>query len=98
MASVTAKVIWLVGLFAELNWKLTLPVKMFCDSKATLKITENPIYHERMKHIETDCHFISDKIQKGMIQTEHVKIDLQLTDILTKGLGHTQHEFLLSKR
>lgn len=97
MASATAKVVWLVGLFAELNWKLTLPVKLFCDSKAAIQIAANPIYNERTKHIEIDCHFIREKIQKGIIQTEHVRTDHQLADILTKGLGHTQRDFLLSK-
>ncbi|XP_070001926.1 uncharacterized mitochondrial protein AtMg00810-like [Nicotiana sylvestris] len=52
---------------------------------------------EVMKHIEIDCHFIREKIQKGLIEIAHVKSELQLADILTKGLGRAQHEFLLSK-
>ena len=79
--------IWLIVLFAELNWKLTLPVKLFCDSKAAIQIAVNPIYHERTKHIEIDCHFIREKIQKGIIQTKHVRTDHQLADILKKALG-----------
>jgi len=62
MVSATAEVVWLIGLFAELNWKLTLPVKLFCDSKAAIQIAANPIYHDRTKHIEIDCHFIREKI------------------------------------
>lgn len=62
MTSATTEVVWLIGLFAELNWKLTLPVKLFCDSKAAIQIAANPIYHDRTKHIEIDCHFIREKI------------------------------------
>jgi len=97
MANAVAEVVWLVGLYKELKVELELPVKLFCDSKAALQIAANPIYHERTKHIEIDCHFIREKIQEGLIQTDHVPSKMQLADILTKSLGRTQHDFLLSK-
>lgn len=95
MANAIAEVAWLVGLFAEL--KIELPVKLYCNSKTTLQIAANPIDHKRTKHIEIDCHFIREKICEGLIHTEHVSSAMQLVDILTKGLGRTQLEFLLSK-
>ena len=97
MANAVSEVVWLIGMYKELKIELELPIRLFFDSKAALQIVANPIYHERTKHIEIDCHFIREKIQEGLIQTEHVPSRMQLADILIKSLGRTQHDFLLSK-
>lgn len=97
MGTAIVEVVWLVGLFGKLNLQLKLPVKLFCDSKVAFQIAANPIYHERTKHIEINCHFVREKIQERLVETTHVRSGLQLADILTKGLGRTQHESLLSK-
>ena len=97
MASTVVEVSWIIGLFRELDMPIVLPIVIYSDSTAAIQIASNPVFHERTKHIDIDCHFIREKIQKGIIQTEHVRTDHQLADILTKGLGHTQHDFLLSK-
>lgn len=69
MANAIAEVVWLAGFFAELKIELEVPVKLYYDSKATLQIAANPIYHERTKHIEIDCHFIREKIQGGLMRS-----------------------------
>nr|XP_009621230.1 uncharacterized protein LOC104112896 [Nicotiana tomentosiformis] len=46
MASCTAEITWLIGLFKELGVDVELPVKLRCDSKAAIQIEANPIFHE----------------------------------------------------
>ncbi|WMV51999.1 hypothetical protein MTR67_045384 [Solanum verrucosum] len=96
MANCAAEITWLVGLFKELGVSIELPIKMVCDSKAAIQIVANPIFHERTKHIDIDCHFVREKICQGLIKTEFTHTKDQLADLLTKSLGKAQHQLLLS--
>lgn len=83
---VVAELVWLQGLFKDLGAQVELPMHLHCDNKATMQIASNPMYHERTKHIEIDCHFIRERLQEGMIKTEYIASKEQMTDIFTKAL------------
>ena len=86
MASTASELTWIKQLLADMEIKIQEPIKMFCDNQAARHIASNPVFHERTKHIEVDCHFIREKIQSKEIETPYVKSKDQLEDIFTKGL------------
>ena len=62
------------------------PIKEFCDYNATISIIQNPVHHDRIKHVEIDRHFIKEKINNEILKVEHIPTSKQTTDIFTKAL------------
>jgi len=60
-------------------------------------IAENPIFHERTKHLRIDCHYTKDKILEGFLQIAYVPSKEQLANLMTKPLGELQHNLLSSR-
>ncbi len=97
MAMASSEIIWLRRLLSELLTKQMVATNLYCDNHATIHIANNPVFHERTKHIEVDCHFVREKLLSGELIPRYLQSHLQLADLFTKGLGKQQFQFLLGK-
>ena len=78
MTQFVSKIMWIRQLFVEVGIETSIPTKLWCGNQATMHIASNPVFHERTKHIEIDCHFVPEKIQLGLISIGYVKTREQL--------------------
>ena len=97
MANTCLELTWLSYILEDLKVNLEEPSSLYCDNQAALHSAANPVFHERTKHIEIDCHIVREKLRAGHVKPSYVPTRLQLADIFTKALGKDQFTFLRSK-
>jgi len=81
------KAVWLRNLFSVLFEHVLDTIVIFCNNQSGIRLLENPVFHDRSKHIDIMYHFIWDIIQRGAIRIQHIKTDEQVANILKKPLG-----------
>lgn len=79
---------WLRQLLSDLCVLDASPILLYIDNQAAMYITTNLVYHEQIKHIEMDCHFVHDEYQARRISLTYVPSQSQLANIFTKDHGH----------
>ena len=97
MATITSDLIWIKSFLASMRVFVTHLMQLFCDNQAALHIAKNPVFHERTKHIDIDCHFVRKRLLSGKLVTRYVSSNQHVADIFTKALGQHQFLFLRSK-
>ncbi|CAN1141377.1 Retrovirus-related Pol polyprotein from transposon TNT 1-94 [Linum perenne] len=88
---------WIQRVLKELNLPGHDTVHMFTDSQAALSIVKNPVHHDRTKHMEIDRHFITEKVEQGIVDVSYVPSRQQTADVLTKALPKDLLEHFKSK-
>jgi hypothetical protein len=79
------ELVWLKRLFSELlsDFARKTPV-LYIDNATAIKLTKNPEYHKRSKHIEVRHVYVRERYLNDDIGIEHVDGRKQLADLLTK--------------
>jgi hypothetical protein len=74
-------------MLVELKLDQGVKMKMWCDNNSAISIANNPVQHDRTKHIEIDRFFIKEKLNSGLLELGHISTKDQAADCLTKELN-----------
>jgi hypothetical protein len=85
--------VWLRKLLTDLFDHEMDPTIIHCDNHSCVNLFENPVFHDRSKHIEIKYHYIRDIVQRKTIHVQYPPTHEQITDIFTKPLAKTKFEY-----
>nr|GEU84232.1 retrovirus-related Pol polyprotein from transposon TNT 1-94 [Tanacetum cinerariifolium] len=106
MSSAEAEYVSLSACYAQVLWMRTQltdygfyfdKIPMYCDSKAAIAISCNPVQHSHTKHIDVKYHFIKEKVEKGIVELFFVGTEYQLADLFTKALPEERFKYLVRR-
>ena len=75
MTKTAREMVWLQSFLEDTDISSPYPMPMHCNNQVVIFVIGNSTFHERMKHIEIDCHYIWDKVMFKIIFAPHVVSD-----------------------
>ena len=105
LSQTVKKTMWLQKLFTDLEFYTTTTkisifidsVKINVDSTEVIKMTENSIENEQIKHFDICYHFVCQKILSGCIQLNYILMNENIADSLTKLLVKPAHQLFINR-
>jgi hypothetical protein len=67
-STTSCEAIWVRKLLAGLFDLELEPTIIYCDNESCIKLSKNPMFHDRSEHIEIRYHFVRDRVQKGAMK------------------------------
>ena len=93
----TREFVWIQDILTEWGFVSKTPKRLYYDNLAANYIIQNSLFHERMKHIEVDCHVVRRKYDVDIIELKHVSSANQLANLLAKPLRRSRVQFICNK-
>lgn len=90
MSEASKEAIYLLNFYNEIIGNLNC-IKLFNDSQSAQKLSVNPVFHKRSKHIDVRHHFIREAIANNLIRVEYLQTADMPADIFTKSLVYVKH-------
>ena len=83
---VASEAIWLQKLLAGLFGQRLEPTLIHCDNQSCVKLSMNPISHDRTKHVEMKYHYVREMVQRLAVELWYNPTKEQIADVLRKSL------------
>jgi hypothetical protein len=82
--------IWLRALLTGIGTPPSDPTTIFCDNNTAINLSEDPLLHAWVKHIDIKFHFLRERVQSRELLFSYINTKDNIADIFTKGLEYHQ--------
>ena len=93
----SGEAVWLRKMLSRLFDLQLEATCIYCDNQSCVKLYENPVFHDKSKHIEIKYQYIRDMVEKGVVELHYIATDEQIADVLTKPLSKVKLEYFRDK-
>ena len=73
LSEATAGILHLQKVFDDLKVRALTPTPLYIDNTSCIRLVDNPVLHEKTKHIDIRAHFNREQAQQGAIKVEYVQ-------------------------
>ena len=95
--SSSCEAVWLRKLLSDLFDLQLDSTCIYCDNRSCVKLSENLMFHDKLKHIEIQYHYIRDMVQRGEVKLQYVVTDEHIANFFTKPLARVKFEYFREK-
>ena len=95
LSAATSEALYLKQLIKEIDPKYNCSnaVIIYEDNQGAISLVDNPVHHQRTKHIDIRYHFIREQVIQNCIQVKYLQTELMVSDCLTKPVGRLKLEY-----
>ncbi|XP_021834587.1 uncharacterized protein LOC110774362 [Prunus avium] len=86
LAHTSADIAWIRQVLQDLKVRLPQQLVLHCDNLSAIALSSNPVFHSHIKHLDTDFHFVRERVQRGDLIVQYIPTEEQVADVFTKGL------------
>ena len=90
--STSCEEVWLRKLLSNL-----FDLQLDDTYQSCVNLSQNPMFHDKSKHIEIKYHYIRDMVHRGAMKLQYVVTDEQIADVLTNPLARVKFEYFREK-
>ena len=92
-----SEAVWLWKMISRLFDLQLEATWIYCDNQSCIKLSKNPVFHDKSKPIEIKYQYIRDMVEKGAVELLYIATNEQIADVLTKPLPRVKLEYFRDK-
>ena len=86
--------VWLQGILWEFGVTIDSPTNIWVENQSSIKISTDPVWRQRTKHIAIHIHYIWGLVHDRVISLQYFPSTEQTVDIFTKAFTENTFTYL----